>query len=85
MTDTSTDQSDAGTSDEILEELQAWLDQNWDPELTVGEWWERLGLSGWAAPGLPTHAYGKGLIPVLQMTSLALLLTGLGLGVGLAL
>ena len=61
MTDTSTDQSDAGTSDEILEELQAWLDQNWDPELTVGEWWERLGLSGWAAPGLPTHAYGKGL------------------------
>jgi len=61
MTDTSTDHSDAGTSDEILEELQAWLDQNWDPELTVGEWWERLGLSGWAAPGLPTHAYGKGL------------------------
>lgn len=31
------------------------------------------------------HAYGKGLIPVLQMTSLALLLTGLGLGVGFAL
>src|SRR5690606_36684944 len=29
--------------------------------LTVGEWWERLGLSGWAAPGLPTNAYGKGL------------------------
>src|SRR5690606_32664142 len=24
-------------------------------------WWERLGLSGWAAPNLPTNAYGKGL------------------------
>jgi alkylation response protein AidB-like acyl-CoA dehydrogenase len=46
---------------ELLDELDAWLDANWDPELTVGEWWERLGLSGWAAPSLPSHAYGKDL------------------------
>ena len=45
---------------EILDELDAWLQANWDPELTVQEWWERLGLSGWAAPMLPTSAYGKG-------------------------
>ena len=25
----------------------------------MAEWWERLGLAGWAAPGLPTNAYGK--------------------------
>ena len=25
------------------------------------EWWERLGLAGWAAPTLPTNAYGRGL------------------------
>src|SRR5690606_29264996 len=25
------------------------------------EWWERLGTSGWAAPSLPEHAYGRGL------------------------
>jgi alkylation response protein AidB-like acyl-CoA dehydrogenase len=48
-------------SDEVFDELGAWLDDNWDPELTVGEWWERLGLAGWSAPALPTNAYGRGL------------------------
>ncbi len=52
--------------------------------------WALLGMTG-AIPAVRAsqdvleHAYGKGLIPVLQMTSLALLLTGLGLGVGLTL
>jgi alkylation response protein AidB-like acyl-CoA dehydrogenase len=46
---------------DLLDELDAWLDANWDPELTVAEWWQRLGTSGWAAPALPTNAYGKGL------------------------
>ncbi len=56
MTDTAAKQST-----DVVDEVRAWLEENWDPELTVGEWWERLGLSGWAAPGLPTNAYGKGL------------------------
>ncbi|MFN8052292.1 MAG: acyl-CoA dehydrogenase family protein [Acidimicrobiales bacterium] len=47
--------------DVLTDELRAWLDDNWDPDLTVADWWQRLGLSGWAAPGLPTNAYGKGL------------------------
>ena len=46
---------------DLLDELRAWLEENWDPDLTVGEWWERLGLSGWAAPLLPTDSYGRGL------------------------
>ena len=45
----------------VMDELRAWLQDNWDPDLTVGGWWERLGLAGWAAPGLQTNAYGKGL------------------------
>ncbi len=45
--------------DSILDELHEWLTENWDPELTVAEWWERLGLAGWAAPTLPTNAYGR--------------------------
>ncbi len=45
----------------LLDELDAWLDANWDPDLAVGDWWERLGLAGWAAPSLPTHAYGRDL------------------------
>jgi alkylation response protein AidB-like acyl-CoA dehydrogenase len=48
-------------STDAVEEVRAWLEENWDPDLTVAEWWERLGLSGWAAPALPVNAYGKGL------------------------
>ena len=46
---------------ELLDELQAWLEENWDPDLTVGEWWERLGMAGWSAPMLPADCYGRGL------------------------
>ena len=56
MTDTATTTT---TTDELLSDLRTWLDKNWDPDLTVGEWWERLGLAGWSAPGLPVNAYGK--------------------------
>jgi alkylation response protein AidB-like acyl-CoA dehydrogenase len=48
-------------STDAVADVTAWLAENWDPDLTVAEWWERLGLSGWAAPGLPVNAYGKGL------------------------
>jgi alkylation response protein AidB-like acyl-CoA dehydrogenase len=49
------------TGNELVDELRTWLSDNWDADLTVAQWWERLGLSGWAAPSLPTHAYGRGL------------------------
>ena len=45
----------------LVDELRAWLDSNWNPDLEVGEWWEKLGTSGWAAPGLPENAFGRGL------------------------
>jgi alkylation response protein AidB-like acyl-CoA dehydrogenase len=51
-------------TDQLLNDLRSWLTKNWDPDLTVGEWWERLGLQGWSAPGLPTNAYGKGMARV---------------------
>jgi len=44
-----------------LGELAEWLEANWDPDLTVGAWWERLGMAGWAQPILPRDAYGRGL------------------------
>lgn len=46
-------------TDELLDELHAWLEQNWDADLSVEAWWARLGLSGWAAPTLPQNAFGK--------------------------
>ncbi|HET9690786.1 MAG TPA: acyl-CoA dehydrogenase family protein [Acidimicrobiales bacterium] len=49
----------AGTA--LVDELRAWLDEQWDPDLSVGEWWDRLGMAGWAAPMLPVDAYGRGL------------------------
>src|SRR4051812_1870740 len=51
--------SESGGSD-IITELRAWLEDNWDPELTVAEWWDRLGLAGWAAPTWPGEWFGKG-------------------------
>ena len=48
-------------TDELLDELHTWLEANWDADLSMAQWWERLGLSGWAAPTLPTNAFGKGL------------------------
>ncbi len=58
MTDTATDTT---STESILSDVRAWLGDNWDPDLTVAEWWERLGLAGWSAPGLPENAYGKGI------------------------
>jgi len=55
MTDTTT-----APATDLLTELKAWLADNWDPDLTVGQWWERLGSSGWAAPTWPVEWYGKG-------------------------
>ena len=50
-----------GMHDDPIEELNEWLVANWDADLTVGDWWERLGSAGWAAPMLPQSAYGRGL------------------------
>ena len=38
-----------------IDELKSFLEDNWNPDLTVGEWWDRLGNSGWAAPLLPAE------------------------------
>jgi alkylation response protein AidB-like acyl-CoA dehydrogenase len=47
--------------DDPFDELRDWLEVNWDPDLTVAEWWERLGLAGWSAPILPVDSYGRGM------------------------
>ena len=47
-------------ADDPMQELSDWLDANWDPELTVGDWWQILADSGYAKPSLPENAYGKG-------------------------
>ncbi len=44
-----------------MSELDEWLHANWDPDISLAEWWNRLGLAGWSAPGLPESAFGRGL------------------------
>lgn len=60
---TVTDESAAmpTTSPDWVDELRNFLRDNWDPDLTVGEWWELLGMAGWSAPILPGNAYGRGM------------------------
>lgn len=48
------------TVDEVRAEVSAWLEENWDPDLTVAEWWDRLARSGYAAPMYPEDCWGKG-------------------------
>jgi alkylation response protein AidB-like acyl-CoA dehydrogenase len=49
------------TSADPVDEVKAWLADNWDPDLTVAEWWERLGTSGWGVPTWPSDWFGKDL------------------------
>jgi len=54
------DRADTGQRSE-LDELHDWLSDNWDPDLTVADWWDRLGMAGWSQPILPRESYGRGM------------------------
>ncbi|MFP5327852.1 MAG: acyl-CoA dehydrogenase, partial [Acidimicrobiia bacterium] len=46
---------------EVRAEVAQWFDEHWDPELTVGQWWELLAESGWGFPTWDRDWYGRGL------------------------
>jgi alkylation response protein AidB-like acyl-CoA dehydrogenase len=48
-------------ADAVRSEVRDWLADAWDPDLTVGGWWERLADSGWAVPAWPQEWLGRGL------------------------
>jgi alkylation response protein AidB-like acyl-CoA dehydrogenase len=48
------------TEQEVREEVRAWLADNWDPNLGLVEWRNKLVDSGWGAPTFPVDWYGKG-------------------------
>ena len=49
------------TDDELRLEVKRFIGDAWDPDLTLGEWWDRLAESGWAVPTWPTEWLGRGL------------------------
>ncbi|MDH4146895.1 MAG: acyl-CoA dehydrogenase family protein, partial [Acidimicrobiia bacterium] len=59
------------TAAEIAEQAGAWYEENWDSQLTLAEWWERLGRSGWAFPSWPEGYGGKGLPRALAKAAIA--------------
>ncbi|HEX4821441.1 MAG TPA: acyl-CoA dehydrogenase family protein [Acidimicrobiales bacterium] len=61
MTITDEPTTTGGSESTWVDDLHSFLDDNWDPDLSVGDWWERLGAAGWSAPLLPADAYGRGL------------------------
>jgi len=44
----------------LQQEVEAWLARNWDPDLTVREWWARVGEAGWTAPHFSLEWRGRG-------------------------
>ncbi|QGG94017.1 acyl-CoA dehydrogenase family protein [Actinomarinicola tropica] len=41
------------TIEDTALDVEAWLDENWDPDLTVAEWWARMAEARLAHPMLP--------------------------------
>ena len=58
------------TADTVRAEVRAWLEANWDPDLGLIEWRNRLIDSGWGAPSWPKRWYGRelpvGLVPIVD-------------------
>jgi alkylation response protein AidB-like acyl-CoA dehydrogenase len=47
------------TVEEITAEVEAFVDANWDPDMAVRDWWQRLAKAGLIKPTLPVEAGGR--------------------------
>ena len=46
---------------DVRAEVRAWLEANWDPDMSLVEWRSKLVDSGWGMPQWPRQWYGRGL------------------------
>jgi len=46
---------------EVRAEVRAWLKANWDPDMSLVEWRNKLADSGWGMPQWPREWHGRGL------------------------
>ena len=46
---------------ELWDEVTRWLGENWDPDLSVEEWWRMVAEAGWTAPHFSKEQGGLGL------------------------
>jgi alkylation response protein AidB-like acyl-CoA dehydrogenase len=49
---------------ELRRAVRAWVDDAWDLDLTLREWWRRLAESGWGFPAWPREWFGRQLPPL---------------------
>jgi alkylation response protein AidB-like acyl-CoA dehydrogenase len=58
------------TESAVRFEVRSWLEANWDPNLGLVEWRNKLIDAGWGAPHWPTAWHGRdlpvGLVPVVE-------------------
>ncbi len=47
------------TAERIELEVNTWLDEHWDPDLSLAEWRTCLVDGGWATPNWPSEYYGR--------------------------
>lgn len=63
--------------DDLRQEIRTWLEENWDPDLTVRDWWSRMASAGWQFPTWPKGLGGRGLTdPEGRVVSTELVETG---------
>ena len=58
------------TEDSVREEARTWLEKNWNSNLDLFEWRNKLADSGWGLPNWPLDWYGRdlpaGLVPIVE-------------------
>ena len=47
--------------EDLRHEARNWIDQNWDPDLTVAQWWQLMADGRWQFPTWPEGLGGRGL------------------------
>ena len=47
--------------EQLAADVLAWLEQHWDPELSVEEWWQLVADAGWTVPHFTPDQGGRGL------------------------
>ena len=63
MEQATTSESDGSAApwESVRHEVRAWLNECWDPDLTLREWRDVLADSGWGCPTWPAEWFGRGL------------------------
>jgi alkylation response protein AidB-like acyl-CoA dehydrogenase len=54
------DEHSGSSADELRAEVRGWLEQHWDPDITVDDWWRIVAKAGWTAPHFTREQGGRG-------------------------